>query len=140
VESAEITRLAPLNASDGGYPRVSPDGATVLFQREPGANDPYRWVALVPASGGEAKYITMPSPTADAEAVRWSPDGRTLLFSWRQNGVGNVWSVPASGGRGKQVTHFDADYIFDFDVGPDGRLAVSRGKRVQDIVLIKNAK
>jgi Tol biopolymer transport system component len=74
------------------------------------------------------------------ETVRWSPNGRSLLFSRRQNGVGNIWSMPVAGGRAKEITQFDADYIFDFDVATDGRLAISRGKRVQDIVLIKNAR
>jgi len=140
VDSSEITRLLPLNTDDGAYPRISPDGSTVLFQREPDAQDPYRWLGLVPIAGGEVKYITMPIATGDAEAVRWSPTGQGLLFSWRQDGIGNIWSIPLAGGRPKQLTRFDADYIFDFDVAPDGRLAISRGKRVQDIVLIKNAK
>jgi hypothetical protein len=48
--------------------------------------------------------------------------------------------MPLAGGHPKQLTQFDTDYIFDFDVSPDGRLAISRGKRVQDIVLIKNPK
>jgi Tol biopolymer transport system component len=140
VASAEITRLIPLNASDGAYPRVSPDNSSILFQREADAKDAYRWLGIVPIKGGEPKYIEMPIPTGDAEAVRWSPNGQAVLFSWRQNGVGNIWSVPLAGGRAKQITQFDADYIFDFDVAPDGRLVISRGKRVQDIVLIKNAK
>jgi eukaryotic-like serine/threonine-protein kinase len=139
-QSPQVTRLVPLNAADSGYPRVSPDGSTVLFQREPDPKEPYRWLGLVPSAGGEVRYLEMPIPTADAEAVRWSPNSRTLLFSWRQNGVGNIWSMSVAGGRAKQVTHFDRDYIFDFDVAPDGRLAISRGKRVQDIVLIKNPK
>jgi eukaryotic-like serine/threonine-protein kinase len=140
IDSQEITRLVPLNTSDGAYPRISPDGSTVLFQREPDSKDPYRWLGLVPIAGGEVKYITMPIATGDAEAVRWSPNGQALLFSWRQSGVGNIWSVPLARGHPMQLTHFDADYIFDFDVAGDGRLAISRGKRVQDIVLIKNAK
>jgi len=140
VESAQVTRLVALNGTDSVYPSVSPDGSTVLFHREPDPKDPYRWLALVPAAGGEPRYIEMPIPTADAETVRWTPDGRNLLYSWRKNGVSNIWSMSLTGGRAKQLTQFDADYIFDFDVARDGRLAISRGKRVQDIVLIKNAK
>src|SRR5262249_54092796 len=138
VDSPETTRLVPLNSSDSVFPRISPDGSTVLFQREPDAAEPYRWLGLVPIAGGEVKYITMPIVTAVAEIVRWSSNGQALLYSWRQNGVDNIWSRPLAGGRPRQLTQFDADYIFDFDVAPDGRLAISRGKRVQDIVLIKN--
>jgi eukaryotic-like serine/threonine-protein kinase len=140
VDSPEISRLLPLNASDGVYPRISPDESTILFQREPDAKDPNRWIGLLPIAGGEPKYVTMTIPTGAAEAVRWSPNGQELLFSWRQSGVGNIWSMPLNGGHARQLTQFDTDYIFDFDVARDGRLAISRGKRVQDIVLIKNAK
>ena len=140
VESPEITNLVTLHSSDGAYPAISPDNSKVLFQREPDSKEPYDWVGIVPIAGGDVKYVHMPIPTGDANVVRWSPNGQALLYSWLQNGVGNIWSVPLTGGRPKQVTQFDADYIFAFDVAPDGRLAISRGKRVQDIVLIKNAR
>lgn len=140
VASAEVTRLVPLNPADGAYPMVSPDDSTILFQREPDAKDPYQWLGVMPLRGGEPKFIHMPIASGDADLVRWSADGQAILFSWLQNGVGNVWSVPLAGGHPKQLTHFDADRIFGFDVAADGRLVISRGKRVQDIVLIKNAK
>src|SRR5262249_27872894 len=104
------------------------------------AKDAYRWVGLAPIAGGEAKYIAMPIPVGAAEWVRWSADGRALLYCWRDDGVSNIWSMPLTGGPGRRLTQFDTDLIFDFDVAPDGRLAISRGKRVQDIVLIKNVK
>src|SRR5262249_41656253 len=132
--------LVPLGTSDSGFPVISPDNSKVLFQREPDAKDPYSWLGIVPLTGGDAKFIRMPIPTGDADLVRWSSDGREILYSWLQGGVGNIWAVSVGGGRPRQLTQFDADYIFGFDVAPDGRLAISRGKRVQDIVLIKNTK
>ena len=49
-------------------------------------------------------------------------------------------SQPLDGSAPSQVTHFTEHEIFDFSVSHDGRwIALSRGTRSSDVVLIKNA-
>jgi Tol biopolymer transport system component len=99
----------------------------------------------MPIEGGEPlkTFDLLPNPT-DAEnpfsqVTRWTPDGRAVSYMDHQRGVSNVWSQLLEGGPPQQVTQFTAEKIFSFDWSPDGkRLALSRGDRVQDIVLISS--
>ncbi len=73
--------------------------------------------------------------------LRWTPDGRSILYVADRNGASNVWSQPADGGAPKQLTDFKTDLIWTFDLSPDGKqLVMSRGRNVDDVVLISNAK
>ena len=103
-------------------------------------NDPYEWAEIIPVAGGVAKKLKMPI-TMDAEAVwAWSPDGKAILYARNDNGVGNVWSMPLEGGRPRKVTVFDTGLISALNVSSDGRLAMSRGQWLVDVVHIRNVR
>ena len=65
-----------------------------------------------------------------------SPDGKQIAyFAFFQGGD------EAAGGPPKQLTNFTADIIFAFDISRDGKqLALSRGTRSSDVVLISDFK
>jgi Tol biopolymer transport system component len=127
-------------AVDVSNPTFSPDGATVLSSRNPDANDPYEWAAIVPIVGGEPRRIRMPVPKGEVGTFKWSNDGKSILYARNEKGVGNIWSMTINGKTPKKITAFDSDAIFDFDVSVDNRLLVSRGAYVTDVVLIKNVR
>jgi Tol biopolymer transport system component len=116
---------------------VSPDGAKVLFGEALRGGNPNDWAMVVPIAGGNLQKLTMPVPVEKVAAVRWAPDGKSILFS-QKTGVGNIWSVPLDGKAPRKLTTFDSDSIFAFDVSPENRLVISRGSFVRDVVLIKN--
>ena len=90
----------------------------------------------MPFAAGEAGTMKW-----NADYLRWAPDGGSVLFVRHdERDVGNIWSVPLDGSRPRQVTAFDSDVIFAFDVSPDGRLLLSRGRMLRDVVLIKNVR
>jgi Tol biopolymer transport system component len=69
------------------------------------------------------------------------PDGRDISFVATQNGVSNVWYQPLDGGPPRQVTYFPSEQIFWFDWSNDGKqLACSRGRMLNDVVLITESK
>ena len=71
--------------------------------------------------------------------IAWSRDSKALLYIRNQGGVSNIWRQPIDGGESKQITNFQRDKIFFFDLSPDGkRLALARGTEVSDVVLIKS--
>ena len=71
--------------------------------------------------------------------VRWSPDGKYLLYVQTVNGVSNIWKQPVDGGVATQMTHFKEERIFAFALSPDGTaLACLRGTRISDAVLLKS--
>jgi hypothetical protein len=50
----------------------------------------------------------------------------------------NLWRQPLSGGRPQQLTHFK-ELIFAYDWSADGKqLAITRGSKPSDVVLISN--
>ena len=70
----------------------------------------------------------MPVSEGEIGSIKWSPDGKSFLYSKFENGVANIWSAPIEGkATHKKVTNFQSDRIFAFDVSPDNRLVISRG-------------
>lgn len=137
LDTGETLNLYEWNANDemAGSPAVSPDGSSVLFTKQPEAGDPNGWAMTIPINGGEPKKLKMAFP--DADSVRWAPDGKGFYYVRTKNGVGNVWSAPLEGKPVTQLTDFNSDKIFSFDVSTDKRLVIARGTMTSDIVLIK---
>ena len=126
--------------ADWEKPMLSSDGTQVFFAKE-NAKDPYAWGMIVPSTGGTPKSIKMPISEGEVGEIKWAPDGKSFLYSKSENGVANIWSAPIDGKTSpKKITNFQSDRIFAFDVSPDNRLAISRGVRVSDVVLIKNVR
>ena len=71
--------------------------------------------------------------------LAWHPDGRGFLFVDSLGGVGNVWYQPLAGGEPRQLTKFDSGQIYGGDISRDGRrIVVSRGERIDDVVIIRD--
>jgi Tol biopolymer transport system component len=71
--------------------------------------------------------------------VRFSPDGKSLSYIVRKNGVENLWVQPLDGSSGRLQTNFSSDTIAYFRSSPDGKmLAVSRVHSISDIVFLRD--
>jgi acylaminoacyl-peptidase len=101
-------------------PRLSPDGATVVYvqQEMDRANYEYRrslWLIAMDAKTPARRFTTGPN---DSHA-RWSPDGKIVAFlrapgpgvkpknaAERERGVGRaqIWVIPVDGGEARQLT------------------------------------
>jgi Tol biopolymer transport system component len=123
---------------NSNLPVVSPDGRQVAC---------YYWgdhllskgVKIFPLAGGQpTKHLNM-AVNSDAFVLRWTPDGRALLYVDRP--LLNVWRQPVDGGKPAQLTNFQGDQIFNFAYSPDGKwLALARGRVTDDVMLISDAK
>jgi len=72
-------------------------------------------------------------------SVRFTSDGRSVVYATRENGVDNLWRQPLDGSPGKQLTSFNAERIADFHWSFDGsKLAMVRGHSDSDVVLIRS--
>ncbi|HEX8265710.1 MAG TPA: hypothetical protein VF596_09910 [Pyrinomonadaceae bacterium] len=73
--------------------------------------------------------------------LRWTPDGKALAYVRDAQEVSNIWTLPLEGGKSRQITGFNENYIAYFDWSPDGKqLVVSRGSISSDAVLIRNGR
>jgi Tol biopolymer transport system component/DNA-binding winged helix-turn-helix (wHTH) protein len=89
--------------------------------------------------GSLVKRFEVRSHSLNNTSLKWTPDGKALLYSASSDGVANIWAQPLDGNPAKQVTDFKADGIFRFDVSGDGKkLICARGGWKRDIVLVKN--
>lgn len=129
-------------------PAVSPDGKWLACfysktNAEVSTGTVYE-LAVVSLDGtSPPKVLPFPGGRLDAAfaLVRWSPDGRAILYNSSVNKVVNIWSQPVDGGKPKQVTDFKDSEISSFAWSRDGRsLALTRGTLASDAVMISQVK
>ena len=121
-------------------PYISPDGKLIASNYLDLQAKPTRQlVAIIPFEGGQ------PIKTFDIVMrplrLRWTPDGKALIYNLTRAGVSNLWRQPIEGGAPIQLTDFKTDQIYYFDWTRDGKqLCLARGSSTSDVVLISDLK
>jgi eukaryotic-like serine/threonine-protein kinase len=152
--------------ADGKLERVSLEGGASqqvaeleVFSRITPSPDG-RWAAIVSARAGETKeklvlvsldssqpprFLEFERPraefivTAGDGAIRFTADGKSIIYPVRDGDTDNLWLQHLDGSPGKQLTDFKSELIRDFDYSFDGKqLAVIRGHRESDVVLMRD--
>ena len=128
----------------GGYvhtPSVSPDGSLVACtyrDEKPNALDK---IALLPIAGGRPIKVLDHPEAYPSSTIRWTPDGRALVYVATRDGVSNLWTLPLDGTLPHRATNFTSDLIFNFAWSRDNsQLALARGSIAEHVVLIDNLK
>ncbi|HZP63819.1 MAG TPA: protein kinase [Terriglobales bacterium] len=74
-------------------------------------------------------------------SLEFTPDGKSVVYSSRENGVDNLWVQPLDGSAAHPITDFKAEQIWSFSFSPDGNsLAVLRGHFDSDVVLLQESR
>jgi eukaryotic-like serine/threonine-protein kinase len=117
---------------------VSPDGKLAAFATLEHSGEHKEMLALVETDGGKvAKLDGFERPRFGV--LRFSRDGKAAVYPTRENGIDNLWLQPLDGSKGKQITEFKGEHIFDFHWSFDGKqLAFIRGHTDSDVVLIRD--
>jgi len=120
---------------------ISPDGKTVACGYRADTKSPWR-LALFSIDGGQPSQTFEMAQTVNLPIVmRWTPDGRGITYLDTRDGVSNLWLQPVSGGAPRQLTNWSGQQAFSFAWSRDGKhLAVARGTRSDDIVLIRDTR
>jgi dipeptidyl aminopeptidase/acylaminoacyl peptidase len=111
VGLAELSRLFA--------PQLSPDGKTLAYfvsTTDWKANRLVFHLVRQPAAGGAPQQLTF-SDGGDQPVVRWSPDGKTLLFGR----AGQFMLMPADGGEARALTSHSTS-VASPTWSPDGTL------------------
>jgi Tol biopolymer transport system component len=120
------------------FPTVSPDGKQVACYYRDNPDAPFK-LAVLPIEGGQPTQTFDLQENNALRVLRWTADGRAIVYVLTRGGVSNLWAQPLDGGQPKQLTSFTSDLIFSFDISRDGKqIALSRGTVSSDVVLISN--
>jgi Tol biopolymer transport system component len=123
-----LTAASDVDAHGGDdEPSFSPDGAWVVFKRvvDPDAGMAGLWVIRTDGTG--LRRLT--DDATDAGQPRWSPDGKRILFTGRNDATTfapqPLWIVDVAGGAPRPVTDpNDPGAAFSGDWSPSGRQIV----------------
>lgn len=108
-----------------GYPKVSPDGATIAYWRN---RDAHAWefqdVWVAPFAGGRGRDLSA-HLEANAYGTWWAPDGKSLLVSGNTGTTVGLWRL-ALDGSSERIALAGVmpvnGYWVDLDVGADGQI------------------
>ena len=96
-------------------------------------------ISLASADSGQI-LRTLQYDSRHTGQLRFSPDGKGIVYSIREKGVDNLWLQPLDGGSGRQVTNFTSLKIYSYQWSADGKsLALVRGDSPTDLVLIQDS-
>ena len=108
------------------YPRWSPDGKWIAYQR----GDGFRWdIFVVAADGGTPRQLT--HDNSQIHGLSWLPDSSGLVYSSGRLAsmpylpTLGLWEVALSDGSSRRVAAADQSYVHP-DVHANGTIAASR--------------
>ena len=135
IEGGDPVRLS--TAEGVRYPVFSPDGKMLAYSYGDSTAIPRKGISIVSIkAGAPEKRLNI-----DTESVRWAHDGRSVMYIKSEGGISNIWSQSLSGGKPQQITHFNDEFSWGFDLSPDGKqLVMVRGSANKDVVLIRDVK
>ncbi|MEL6450688.1 MAG: hypothetical protein AAFQ19_05465 [Pseudomonadota bacterium] len=96
VRPIDTGPLRALNNDHG----ISPDGTTLVVSESPARGT--SCIFTLPISGGTPRRVTDQVPSY---WHGWSPDGQTLTYTARRDGVFQICTIPVTGGSETQLTH-----------------------------------
>ncbi len=137
MDGGALQTISPLDISDSLFD-VSPDGKLVAFGTLEHSGEHKEKLALVATDSGETKLLDF--ERLRFGLLRFSRDGKALVYPTRDNGIDNLWLQPLDGSKGHAITDFKAERIRDLHWSFDGKqLAMVRGHTDSDVVLIRDA-
>jgi eukaryotic-like serine/threonine-protein kinase len=122
---------------------ISPDNKTIAFLSTvelPGAGltNVQKIVLIALDAGPNPQVRQLDVNPHVAAGPHFTPDGKSVVYSFRVNGVSNLWQQPIDGGPGHQITNFTKEeFIQAWSFSPDGNsLGMIRGHAEADAVLL----
>jgi Tol biopolymer transport system component/predicted Ser/Thr protein kinase len=138
IAGGQPERVGTETAESGGAFDIARDGKTaVLGTYDFKAQKPN--IAIISLDSGHLLQTMEYDPRHNGP-LRFSADGKAIVYPIREKGVDNLWRQPLDGSPGRQLTNFTSLKIYSYQWSPDGKsLALVRGDSPSDLVLIQNS-
>jgi TolB protein len=110
-------------AADGFDPLWSPDGGRIAYLRSEGGTNTL-WVSSINAADATrvsepgvmfGGYSLLPSNRLQTSDFQWSPDGASLIYSARRDGVSNIWQASLDGSGERQLSNNTSKALLFFN-------------------------
>jgi len=136
IAGGPLQTISNLAISDGLFD-VSPDGKLAAFGTLEHTGEHKEKLALVATDSGQTKILDF--ERLRFGLLRFSRDGKAVVYPTRDNGADNLWLQPLDGSKGHAITDFKSERIRDFHWSFDGKqLAMVRGHTDSDVVLLRD--
>jgi Tol biopolymer transport system component/predicted Ser/Thr protein kinase len=120
---------------------ISLDGKMLATSVEESSSGAMRIALFEPGSSSPPRILGASHYHRGESGLQFTPDGKSVAYVGRENGVDNVWVQPLDGSAGHALTDFKSEQIWSFSLSPDGKsLAVLRGHYDSDVVLLEESK
>ncbi|CAN5120135.1 hypothetical protein BH20ACI1_BH20ACI1_16610 [soil metagenome] len=118
---------------------ISPDGKLIASTYRESSESAFS-IGIYDFDGG--KNLKLLKPLSGARLfipLRWSPDGKAVVYVVSKDGVDNLWNQPIDEKNApRQLTNFTSNRIYGFDFAPDNsKIAVARGTRKSSAVMFE---
>ena len=149
------TEPVPASQVEGMYgfggQAISPDGKRLVFSADVNLpNNPQSVIsklALVTLDAVSQTHPLLLQPdlrlatgggTGFTNPIAFTPDGKSVAYIVRDQGVDNIFVQSLDGSPGHQITNFTSQHIAEFQWSLDGKtLAVARSQDISDVVLLQ---
>jgi Tol biopolymer transport system component len=137
IDGGKAERISDELAANGFD--ISPDSRTIAFAAFGHLDEQIEKLTLVSADS-EQVLQTLNFERPRTGPIRFSRDGKAVVYPFRHGGVDDLRLQPLDGSAGKQITDFKSEHIIDFHWSFDGsQLGLIRGHTDSDVVLIREA-
>jgi eukaryotic-like serine/threonine-protein kinase len=147
VPGSDVHGMYGFGAGDA----ISPDGKQLVFNADvnfpdnPQAAASKLAIVNLDSSSQSSPVLLNPDPrlatgggNGFTNAMAFTPDGKSIAYIVRDQGVDNIFVQPLDGSTGHQITNFTSEHIAEFQWSPDGKtLAVARVQNASDVVLLR---
>lgn len=124
-----------INENEPVYPVFSPDGKLFACGLR---TDKMRIAVFSSENDQMIKQFDLPQTGALTIGIRWSPDGRSIIFRDRDSGY---WRQPIDSGEAVRLDGLPKEKLYNFAYSRDGKqFAFVRGQEQRDVVLFQQSR
>lgn len=124
-----------LTAEKSYWPAVSPDGRFIAFVYGGSGGDSTRDISIIPSSGGEAlKSFQATSGAVLYNRLNWADDSKAVVY---KNEYQGLWRHDVSTNTAEDLPSPDDFRVIHFAFSRDGKLVVSGGLQMREIVILE---
>jgi eukaryotic-like serine/threonine-protein kinase len=122
------------------YFDLSPDGKAMAFVISTLGTNPTHKIAVLPLDGPQPQVRLLDPHPSISYPLRFTPDGKALIYPITQERAGNLWLQPIEGSHGRQITNFTSGQILGLQWSPDGKNIGVLNRRIDaDVVLLRES-